>query len=361
MISTADGLDGNSSLTASGIKWSVTSTGIVQGADDGVVVNGTGSVLVNAGNVTGLTDAGVDVFADDMIILNTGEIFGLAKGISLSNGHDEMKIVNTGIVSGGRGIEIESGCFDNKIINSGSILGIDPNAGGFGIELDELGTVINNSGLIGGMAGAISGSDGRDVVFNSGVMQGDVVLNGGDDVYRAAGDGEVQGNVRGGAGDDDMRGARDADNFIGGNGADTMRGGDGDDTLEGGNGRDIIYGGAGADLIEGGNAGDLMLGGAGNDEFLFTDTGDIGTTSSTRDEIRDFEQGVDVINLSAMVGPDFVFLGTGGFTGGAAPELRLAEVGGSTFVQLDYDGDGSQDGRMLVRGVTDMLETDFIL
>lgn len=69
-------------------------------------------------------------------------------------------------------------------------------------------------------------------------------------------------------------------------------GGAGNDRLVGGAGDDALYGGAGDDLIIDGGGRDTLYGGPGADVFVFTPDG-------IRDDIRDFEPGVDRIDLSA--------------------------------------------------------------
>lgn len=97
----------------------------------------------------------------------------------------------------------------------------------------------------------------------------------------------------------------DEDNYIvgadggstmsGGEGRDRLYGNGGDDTLFGGNGDDQLYGGDGADLIDTGLGKDQAYGGAGADIFVF-EAGD------TQLYIRDFEAGVDVIQISGLAG-----------------------------------------------------------
>ncbi len=78
----------------------------------------------------------------------------------------------------------------------------------------------------------------------------------------------------------------------GANGKSTIYGTDGgEDHLEGGNGRDVIYGLDGADFISGGRGNDILFGGEGPDQFFFA-------RGWGRDEIPDFEIGVDTLVLS---------------------------------------------------------------
>lgn len=62
-----------------------------------------------------------------------------------------------------------------------------------------------------------------------------------------------------------------------------MRGGNGDDTILGGEGRDTLCDGVGNDVL---------VGGSDIDHFVFF-------KDNSRDTLRDFERGVDVIDLRA--------------------------------------------------------------
>ena len=151
------------------------------------------------------------------------------------------------------------------------------------------------------------------------------------------------------------------DVLIGRQGADSMSGGAGNDVLRGDGGDDVLDGGAGQDLLIGGLGTDFLTGGADADVFMFVSAAEAGL-GAARDQILDFEQGVDVINLAGVVPGAFTFRGTDGFTGTGAPELQLIETaGGGTVVQFDTDGDGSADGGIRVVGVSGLTADDFIL
>lgn len=72
-----------------------------------------------------------------------------------------------------------------------------------------------------------------------------------------------------------------------------LTGGTGDDILVGNGAANHLTGGGGDDILVDGKGRDVLFGGAGADIFVFTKDGQ-------RDEIRDFELGVDRIDLSAM-------------------------------------------------------------
>ncbi len=86
--------------------------------------------------------------------------------------------------------------------------------------------------------------------------------------------GPVAPMIQGGTGADSLQGAAAGDLIWGGLGNDTLRGWDGDDILMDGSGADSLYGGAGSDIF-----------------VMAADT--------SGDVIRDFQPGVDVIDLTA--------------------------------------------------------------
>ena len=131
-----------------------------------------------------------------------------------------------------------------------------------------------------------------------------------------------------------------------------------DDILRGGQGDDRLLGGAGEDTLVGGHGRDTLTGGADADVFRFTRAAE--SPKGKADLITDFEVGLDVINLSALVpGQLNANLLSGSFTG-SGPEVRTVEVGGDSRVRIDVDGDGTEDMRIVVQGVTGLTETDFV-
>ena len=128
----------------------------------------------------------------------------------------------------------------------------------------------------------INCGDGDDLVdLTSNTMTyGDVTVNGenGNDVLWT------------GAGDDTL---------VGGSGDDDLQGGAGDDVHIGGDGNDMVKAHDGNDTIIGGNGSDYLTGGEGSDVFTFEALTD-STDSTGVDLIRDFSQGEDLIDLSAL-------------------------------------------------------------
>lgn len=92
-----------------------------------------------------------------------------------------------------------------------------------------------------------------------------------------------------------MEGSNADDRLRGYSGNDLIRGNKGDDRLFGDKGLDRLNGGDGADVLDGGNGSDLLIGGRGADRFVF---------KRGLDEIRDFQDGRDVIDLRGVPGID---------------------------------------------------------
>lgn len=97
----------------------------------------------------------------------------------------------------------------------------------------------------------------------------------------------------GGEGNDRLFGGWDDDLLDGGADDDIIRGGKGEDTIYGGDGDDRIRGNDGDDLIDGGAGRDRLVGDEGSDTFVFA-------TGYGRDFIKDFEVGIDLLDVSGL-------------------------------------------------------------
>lgn len=143
--------------------------------------------------------------------------------------------------------------------------------------------------------------------------------------------------------------------------ADVLTGGVAGDTLSGLGGNDQLNGGAGDDRLLGGAGRDLLTGGEGADRFTFASTADAGK-GTARDQILDFADGQDVIDLSGFAGT-FSFIGDAAF-GRVAGQLRFVQVDGThdyTLVQGDLNGDGRADFEIEVAGLHRFGAEDFLL
>ncbi|WP_300439573.1 LamG-like jellyroll fold domain-containing protein [uncultured Mameliella sp.] len=302
------------------------------GTDTASYANATGSVIADLGN-TGLNtgEAAGDSYLD------VDNLIGSAYGDSLrGDGGANM-------LSGLAGADTLIG-YDGDDSLAGDA-GADRLIGGAGSD-----TAVYASAAGGLIADLV------DPSLNTGDARGDTYLSVENLLGSSFGDvlrGNHLGNVIAGDLGDDV--------LIGRQGADSMSGGAGNDVLRGDGGDDVLDGGAGQDLLIGGLGTDFLTGGADADVFMFVSAAEAGL-GAARDQILDFEQGVDVINLAGVVPGAFTFRGTDGFTGTGAPELQLIETaGGGTVVQFDTDGDGSADGGIRVVGVSGLTADDFIL
>lgn len=196
----------------------------------------------------------------------------------------------------------------------------------FGSDYNDRLTGDANANIISGYGGndIIRGKGGDDI-FSGG--DGDDNIKGGDGVDTISGDGDsdtlfgLSGNdfLFGGDGNDFLYGGRDSDHLEGGDGVDRLRGNKGGDDLFGGDGNDNLRGGGGGDDLDGGADDDFLYGETGTDRLvggLGDDNlfgGDGTTPDGTRDtfvyaefgndfggfdKIRDWEDGIDVIDLT---------------------------------------------------------------
>ena len=287
-------------------------------------------------------------------------------------------------------------------VNLGAVFGNAAIAGDAldsgGVEIDDPnGTLVYLSGNGGD---TVVGTGGNDIIVGDHTGAGDDVIAGrdGDDIIFGNGGADVlygdDGNdtLDGGAGDDRLLGGNGDDTFIGGAGSDEMRGGLGIDTvdyadsaagvnvrlwakfaqlggdaagdtlfgienvigsdhnddLQGTHGVNVMRGGAGDDrlrawdgddILEGGEGNDILEGGNGADTFVFAPS----ANGTGVDQIWDFEDGIDLIDLSAY--------GLSGFS-----DLTITTTGSVTRIS----GFGDGDDEILVSSLVTVDESDFI-
>lgn len=132
-------------------------------------------------------------------------------------------------------------------------------------------------------------------------------------------------------------------------------------------GKDTLHGGAAGDVLAGGAKRDVLIGGDGADIFQFGARIE-SKAGKGRDVILDFEQGADVIDLSAIdTGKTpgdqaFTWIGSAKFSG-ARGELHYLRKGGFVLVEGDGNGDGRADFQLAVHGagLSKLFATDFDL
>jgi serralysin len=200
-------------------------------------------------------------------------------------------------------------------------------------------------------------------VVNNGLLIGHVQFENGADEYDGS-RGEIRGTVFGYGGADRFLGGKFGDSFDGGADSDTLDGGGGTDWLSGGDGNDTIIGGAGIDRLSGGLGSDLFVykSIADSRSYLLLEDG----TKEMPDIIRDFQSGLDKIDLSAIdaiagtsADDSFTFIGSAAFSNRAG-ELRVVIEYGAANIYADVDGDGVADMQISLLGNTP-IATDFIL
>ncbi|MAP95645.1 MAG: hypothetical protein CMK07_11905 [Ponticaulis sp.] len=319
------------------------------------------------------------VAGDYLSVTNTGFIFSPNQAIGSQNGVDH--IINDGLIEGKilLGWDETGAGYDDVLINRGDIYGdIDLGAGqdellgqtgfiegtidaGAGDDLIKSGT--GDDMIIGG-AGAdeMWGGAGVDTASYEGSADGvRVSLNAGRGWYGdAQGDAlhEIE-NLIGSDRKDTLIGSSLANQLEGGNADDVLNGLSGDDTIFGGNGADNILGGSGNDYISGDRHQDKLTGGTGEDIFAFLNILDSGPAQSERDNITDFTQGQDLIDLTEL--GDLFFGGTA-FSGAAGEIIYYHVAGGTrTVVEIDTDGDSVADfGILLSNAAHTMTAADFL-
>ncbi|KHQ52425.1 calcium-binding protein [Mameliella alba] len=319
--------------------------------------------VVNTGEIIGTTGTGIIVNANvgqtgGSVINNAGYIYGSSRAFLGGEGADW--IFNSGtfdgdilLFSGNDRYEGGAGVATGVIEGDS---GEDTIAGGDAPDTMEGGT---EDDLLVGRGGDdnLSGDNGNDTLLGG---DGNDLLDGGSD------DDVITGNagddtMAGGIGDDILVGQDGSDRLEGGSQNDTMDGGAGNDTLEGDDGNDILRGRSGEDELAGGPGRDFLTGGTGADQFVFRAAANT-VPGANRDQILDFEQGIDLIVVAGLSPGVFEFRGTAGFAPSGNPELRLLETAtGSTIVQLDNDGDGIADAEIRVANVTGLTADDFVL
>jgi Ca2+-binding RTX toxin-like protein len=158
-----------------------------------------------------------------------------------------------------------------------------------------------------------------------------------------------------------------AGNFLKGEaGGDFISGNGGADTILAGDGNDSVLGGSGFDKIDGGRGADTLTGGSEADHFIYFSTGDSPVGNGARDIIKDFEKGLDKINVSLIdANPEvsgnqaFSFIGSGSFNDEG--QIRTSAVNGGTLLQFNTSGNTVADFEILLEKPIQVSGLDFFL
>ena len=247
-----------------------------------------GDVIRNFENVTGSDH-------DDVLTGDAGRnvLIGRAGADTLNGkaGHDLLQggDQNDRLI-GDRGRDTLDGGAGNDTLNGGA--GTDQISGGKGKDLLNGGDAKDTLNGDGGND-TLNGQQGQDILAGG---NGRDSLSGGTENDSLDG-GAGQDTLKGGDGDDSLRGGSQADTLSGEKGRDTLIGNGGNDLLKGGGQGDLLRGNSGKDTLNGGAGNDTLNGGSGADTFLFN-----GDTNTGHDQITDFQNGTDVIEISGAVG-----------------------------------------------------------
>ena len=194
--------------------------------------------------------------------------------------------------------------FDDQLIGNALANVLTGNAGN-----DSLISGGGNDHLIGGLGDDnLRGDTGQDRLDGGaqndqlfGLANDDILIGGaGEDRLYGGRSADI---LWGGSESDRLRGNRGEDMLFGEDGNDNLRGGGGSDVLSGGDGRDFLYGETGSDRLVSGLGDDDLFGGDGvvpdgiRDVFVYADEEN---TGGGFDRIRDFENGIDVIDVAFL-------------------------------------------------------------
>lgn len=316
-------------------------TGVKGSAFDDEMIGDAGDNLFDPGKGGGSVDGGDGVdeltFRGVNDVLTTSIDIDLRLGIATHENGDVLSVVNIeNVVGGDAGDDIIGSGVANEIVGEKGddrLIGL---AGNDTISGDEGSDVLfGNSGddaLDGGVGeDRLVGGFGADTLVGGRGNDSYVVDNIGDDVIEQANGGmdidsvfstisfgldvavENLSLIGGAAINGTGNGINNA--ITGNDAANTLRGGGGDDTLQGGGGDDTLIGQADGDLLIGGDGDDLLMGqggddeldgGRGNDELCGGPT--VGESDIFKfrpgdgiDIIRDFELGVDFLDMTAFL------------------------------------------------------------
>ena len=347
---------------------------------DGANVTVTGGHLVDAGSLTRVvsnSSTGTITFNDthvvDAGVLTVGSnIFGLdpalilhvtATGIFSADGETYLNqipdpvVVLTGTTSD-----------DTLLATSDANWTVDGLAGN-----DSIKTLAGNDIVTGGAGNdLIAAGSGNDIIRFSGASGGFDSVDGGDgnDRIEATAKGTVIGLTK-------VTGveAISSNDF----GSVSIKGSGGADVLDftnviltgisaisGGGGNDTISGSAAADVINGAAGADIMRGNGGADRFDFNAVSD--SRPSARDQILDFQQGTDKLDLvgidanSSVSGNQvFTYIGALAFTHEAGQIKIDTSDSTKTMVLGDVNGDGLADFAIQLSGNFQLNATDLLL
>lgn len=313
------------------------------GPYDAVVNYGTSNVVtVNEGGLIRSSGGAGVVFdaGEDNILNNDGRIIGKTFGFLGSD--SDIEISNSGLIKSS-GIALKTGSEANT-----------------GLELDNSG-IIRSTGSL-----AILGGEGVEKIVNTGVIDGNVRLGGGDDDFDFA-TGTVHGKVYGGEGDDTYRVGKQSagiveavdagwdlvwasrDYKLGANIESLTLDGKSDLNGSGNDLANIIEGNAGDNILRAGAGSDRLFGSGGHNDLYGGQDSDTFYMMSGRDRVMDFQ----------VKGNEHDLIDISGVTAGSGSAMEVFDhmTQHGNDVWIDFD-----DARMILRDVDmdDLSQSHFI-
>ena len=379
------------------------------GAGDDIIYGGDGDDTINDGVGTDYVDggAGIDTFQRNLskdyndyafttvVDLSAGKFYSVGYEndfdtlVSIENvnmtGNFHDRIYGTGgnnTLKGNNGNDVLSGKNGNDKLYGGN--NNDKLYGGNGAD-KVYGQAGNDSLYMDAGNDTLDGGSGADWLYVTGSTNSvinlakttgqntgygtDIIKN----IEHASGGTGVD-KFYGTGGNNTLKGNNGNDVLSGKNGNDKLYGGNNNDKLYGGNGNDLLKGGAGRDTLQGDAGKDTMFGGSGADTFVFKKTSDSKVGASKADVIKDFQQGVDVIDLSAIDASTklsgnnaFTFDGTTSFGTSNQGDIYYKQFNNAgtsndyTMVYIDTDSDRGTEMSIKLMGLHNLTADDFIL
>ncbi|MBB1247755.1 hypothetical protein [Rhizobium sp. G21] len=302
----------------------ISNDGVVVGRAAAIRSTGDDATITNTERMAGAT-YGVYSSGDDVVLTNQKTISGAKTGVALMG--DDAVLTTSATLSGKVALLVVG---DGAVITNENIIR-GASTTDAAIRMTSTGvTAITNAANITAASGvAIQAGAGIEKILNTGTIDGDVKLGGGDDWFSSL-TGEVKGKVHGGGGDDVYA--------LGGSVRIVERKGEGIDTVQisyshalGANVENLeLTGSAAADGTGNslanriaGNRGDNQLTGKGGDDVFVFESG------FGHDAVTDFDPGRDRIDLS----------GAGDFSSYADLKSHMIAHGDDVVIAAD-GGDG---------------------
>ncbi|MCU0839931.1 MAG: PKD domain-containing protein [Rhodospirillales bacterium] len=262
LLGTATG-DGNDTLVGvENVTGSAHADKITGDAGNNWISGGLGDDTLEGGfglDTVSFADAAQGVSVNLLWATATGQGNDVLRGFETVNGSNFNDTITgdggSNMLIGGRGDDVLDGGVGNDTLLGGA--GNDTLIGGSGIDVVHYGAA--PAGVTVNLTIGTASGDGSDTLISI----------------------------------ESVTGSKYGDLLIGDLGNNTLTGDAGNDTLDGGDGNDNLNGGAGEDLLISGRGRDILYGGEGADRFRFQ----LGDSS---DDIRDFEAGIDKIELSGF-------------------------------------------------------------